>query len=112
MAFNHDEPDQAHADTTVLAGRVVVDTRLAKVGTITDVIFDDRGGGPRWAIVKAGPLRSEHFVPLEDSYVDMDGRLIVALDKADVTRSPRVRRDHVLTPEARRELRDYYGIAA
>jgi len=26
--------------------------------------------------------------------------------------APRVRRDHVLTREARRELRDYYGIAA
>lgn len=111
MAFHH-EASQSQDGATTLAGRTVVDAHLAKVGTVTDVIFDDRGGGPRWAVVKPGPLRGEHFVPLASSYVDPDGRLIVALEKIDVKRSPRVRRDHVLTPGTRRELRDFYGIAA
>jgi sporulation protein YlmC with PRC-barrel domain len=110
MALEHEH--QAQDDATTLVGRVVVDARYTKVGTVTDVIFDEHGRGRRWAVVKPGVLRGEHLVPLENSYVDMDGRLIVALDKIDVKRSPRVRRDHVLTSETRRELRDYYGVAA
>ena len=111
MTFDH-EPKPMRDGATALTGRVVVDTRLAKVGTVTDVIFDERQGAPRWAVVKSGALRVEHFVPLDGSYVDLDGRLVVGLDKTDVKRSPRARRDHLLTAEARRELRDYYGIAA
>jgi sporulation protein YlmC with PRC-barrel domain len=111
MAFNH-EPNHARYEATALAGRVVVDARLAKVGTVTDVIFDERAGAPRWAVVKTGLFRSEHFVPLEGSYLDRAGRLVVALDKTDVKRAPHVRRDHALTSGARLGLRDYYGIAA
>jgi sporulation protein YlmC with PRC-barrel domain len=111
MAFNS-EPNRARDEATALAGRVVMDTRLASVGTVTDVIFDERAGAPRWAVVKTGLFRSEHLVPLEGSYLDRAGRLVVALDKTDVKRSPHVRRDHVLTSGARLELRDFYGVAA
>jgi len=112
MTFDNEPNDDFPDETTALTGRVVVDARLEKVGTVTDVIFDDREGAARWAVVKGGPLRVEHFVPLDGSYVDLDGRLVVGLEKTDVRRSPRARRDHLLTSEARRELRDYYGIAA
>jgi hypothetical protein len=78
---------------------------------VTDVLFDDRSV-PGWAVVKTGRLGGEHFVPLQHTYVDADGRLVVPLKKTDIKHAPRVRRDHVLTREARRELRDYYGIAA
>ena len=57
-------------------------------------------------------LSGEHFVPLDHTYVDLEGRLVVPLNKSNIKRAPRVPRDHVLTPEAQRELRDYYGIAA
>jgi uncharacterized protein YrrD len=110
MTFTH-EPSNAGDTPAELTGHPVVDTHMAKVGTVTDVLFDD-GGTPGWAVVKTGPLRSEHFVPLEQTYVDTDGRVVVPLTKAAIKRAPRVRRDHVLTSEARRELRDYYGIAA
>ena len=68
---------------------------LAKLGKVTDVIFDDRAGEPRWAIVRTGILGGERYVPLDNSYVDEDGRVVVSLDRASVrartTRTPRPR---------------------
>jgi hypothetical protein len=77
---------------------------------VTDVLFEE--GSPDWAVVKTGLLSGEHYVPLESSYVDEDGRLIVPLFKAEIKRAPRVGREHVITTPTRNELRDYYGIAA
>jgi hypothetical protein len=110
MTFTHGS-SEAEDQPRALTGHPVVDTRLARVGTVTDVLFDDRAV-PGWAVVKTGLLGGEHFVPLQYTYVDADGRLVVPLKKADIKHAPRVRRDHVLTRETRRELRDYYGIAA
>jgi hypothetical protein len=110
MTFTHGA-SEAGDQPLALTGHPVVDTRLARVGTVTDVLFDDRSV-PGWAVVKTGRLGGEHFVPLQHTYVDADGRLVVPLKKTDIKHAPRVRRDHVLTREARRELRDYYGIAA
>jgi hypothetical protein len=101
----HDEPAVA------LTGRTVVDSHLARVGKVTDVLADDRVAA-RWAVVKTGVLSGEHFMPLEASYVDTAGRLVAPLSKSAVKRAPRVRSDHVLTIETRRKLRDYYNIAA
>jgi hypothetical protein len=111
MTFTH-EPHETGDAPVALAGHTVVDSRLARVGKVTDVLFDDRAAVPRWAIVKTGVLSGEHFVPLDHTYVDTEGRLVVPLNKSNVRRAPRVPRDHVLTPEAQLELRDYYGIAA
>ena len=106
------EPYETEDAPVSLAGHAVVDTRLARVGKVTDVLFDDRAAEPRWAVVKTGILGGEHFVPLDHTYVDSEGRLVVALNKSNIKRAPRVPRDHVLTPETQRQLRDYYGIAA
>jgi hypothetical protein len=94
-----------------LTGLTVVDARLVQVGKVTDVLSDERSK-PSWAVVKTGPLRGEHFVPLEHTFVDAAGRLVVPLSKRDIKRGPRVRGDHVMTSQVQRELRDYYGIAA
>jgi hypothetical protein len=51
-------------------------------------------------------------MPLDDSYVDDAGRLVVPFDKASIKRAPKAGREHVLTPDVARELRDYYGRAA
>jgi sporulation protein YlmC with PRC-barrel domain len=113
MTFEHDsehEPSDAEDRLMTLTGRTVLDSRSAKVGKVTDVLFEE--GTPDWAVVKTGPLRGEHFVPLEHTFVDEDGRLILPLDKTEIKRAPRVGRDHVITSQARNELRDYYGIAA
>jgi hypothetical protein len=44
--------------------------------------------------------------------VDEDGRLVVAHDKTSVKHAPRAGRDHILTREVGRKLRDYYSVAA
>jgi len=113
MTFEHDsssEPNDAEARNMTLTGRTVLDMRAARVGKVTDVLFED--GSPDWAVVKTGPLSGEHFVPLEHTYVDEDGRLVLPHEKADIKRAPRVGRDHLITPQSRHQLRDYYGIAA
>ena len=95
-----------------LSGLPVIDMQAESVGKVTDVIYDDRDMSPRWAVVKTGRLGSEHCVPLDNSYVASAGELVVAFDKMSVKRAPRVGRDHILTPQLERELRDYYGVAA
>jgi len=103
------EPEEG---TPRLTGNPVLDASLEKVGTVTDVLFDDGDNAPRWAVVKTGFLGGEHFVPLDETYLDENGRLVVPLTKMTIRHAPRARRDHILTLQARRELRDYYGIAA
>jgi len=110
MTFEHELTEARHAPVP-LTGHDVVDAHLAKVGKVTDVIFDD-ASLPRWAVVKTGFLGAEHFVPLHDAYVDVRGQLVVPFNKADIKRAPRAGGDHVLTREARRALHDYFGIAA
>jgi len=85
---------------------------MQPVGKVTDVLFDDREFTPRWAVVKTGFFGGEHFVPLQNTYVDEAGRLVVPFDKASIKRAPKPPREHVLTPEIAKELRDYYGVAA
>jgi len=91
----------------------VVDLQLQPVGKVTDVLFDDREFIPRWAIVKTGLFGGEHFVPLQNSYMDQDGRLVVPFEKTAIKRAPKPRSgDHVISPEVAKELREYYGVAA
>ena len=94
-----------------LTGHDVVDAEMSKVGRVTDVLSDE-WATPKWAVVKTGVFGGERFVPLDHTYLDTDGRLVVPLTKSDVKRAPRVRGDHVITSDVRRELRDYYGLAA
>jgi hypothetical protein len=95
-----------------LAGHAVVDNHLKSVGTVTDVLFDERERSPVWAIVRTGVLRGEHFVPLADSYVDNNGRLVVPHAKYSIKHAPRARRDHVVTRDVALKLHDYYSMAA
>ncbi len=103
---------QSNEPMTGLNDSTVVDTQLQPIGKVTDVLFADSEFTPRWAVVKTGFLGGEHFVPLQNAYVDEGGRLVVPFDKASIKRVPKPRGDHVLTPEVAKELREYYGIAA
>jgi hypothetical protein len=110
MTSGHDTKHQLRETDgrpMTLTGRTVLDSRSARVGKVTDVLFGE--DSPDWAVVKTGPLSGEHFVPLQHTYVDEDGRLVVPLDKSEIKRAPRVGREHVVTARARNELRDYYG---
>jgi hypothetical protein len=97
--------------TQTTTGHVAVDPHLERIGKVTDVLYDDRGT-PRWAVLRTGLMRGERLVPFEQVYVDEDGRVVLSIDKRDVRRAPRARRDHVLTLQVRRALRDYYGTVA
>jgi hypothetical protein len=110
MTFEHGETQIENFPT--LTGHAVFDNQLRRVGVVTDVLYDERVQLPRWAVVKTGAVRGEHFVPLAASYVDQDGRLVVPHDKASIKRAPRAGRDHIVTREIALELRDYYNVAA
>lgn len=110
MTF-HREPSES-TSTPGLSEAPVVDMQLQPVGKVTDVLFDDFEFTPRWAVVKTGLFGGEHFVPLQNSYVDEQGRLVVPFEKSDIKRAPKPPSDHVLTPEVAKELREFYGIAA
>jgi hypothetical protein len=76
-------------ETPLLLTGPVVDAKLTKIGTVTDVIFDDRGAAARWAVVKTGVLSGEHLMPLGETYVDEDGRLVVSFGKTTVKHAER-----------------------
>jgi hypothetical protein len=111
MRFEEDRAT-AHETAPSLTGHTVVDPNLKRIGTVTDVLYDEREQSPRWAVVKTGIVGGEHFVPLAASYVDEDGRLIVPHDKASIKHAPRAGRDHVVTHDVDRKLREHYRIAA
>jgi sporulation protein YlmC with PRC-barrel domain len=98
--------------TERLAGHAVVDSHLKTVGTVMDVLFDEREAAPLWAVVRTGALRGEHYMPLADSYVDFAGRLVVPHAKASIKHAPRARRRHVVTRSFARKVHEYYSLAA
>ena len=67
---------------------------------------------PKWAVVSPGVFRAEHFLPLDNTYLSLEGNLVVPFDKRTVSRSPRAERDHVLSPITERALEQYYQLAA
>jgi PRC-barrel domain len=110
LAMTYSQPEST---PTTFSEAEVVDLQLQPVGKVTDVLFDNREFTPRWAIVKTGFFGGERFVPLQDSYIDQDGRLVVPFEKTAIKRAPKPRNsDHVISPEVAKELRDYYGVAA
>jgi uncharacterized protein YrrD len=106
-AFVVDEPVQQ------LTGGVVQDPNGEKIGTVTDVIFDDIEMRPRWAVVTYGMFNQHHrVVPTSEVYRSDAGTVVAALDKATVHHAPSIGAHGVLTPELEREARRYYGLAA
>jgi PRC-barrel domain len=92
-----------------LRGHVMIDDRQQKLGTVTDVLYDETGDA-RWAVVDPGMMRSEHFVPVEGSYVADDGTVVVPYGKDQVKTAAKAPRDHVLPAEVERELEEHYEV--
>ena len=92
-------------------GHRVVDDHHRPIGKVTDVIYDD-AGVPKWAVVSPGVFRAEHFLPLDNTYLSLEGNLVVPFDRRTVSRSPRAERDHVLSPITDRALEQYFQLAA
>ncbi|HWM22434.1 MAG TPA: PRC-barrel domain-containing protein [Ilumatobacteraceae bacterium] len=92
-------------------GHRVVDDHHRPIGKVTDVIYDETGI-PKWAVVSPGVFRAEHFLPLDNTYLSLEGNLVVPFDKRTVSRSPKAERDHILSPITERALEQYYQLAA
>ena len=59
-------------------GHRVVDDHHRPIGKVTDVIYDETGT-PKWAVVSPGVFRAEHFLPLDNTYLSLEGNLVVPL---------------------------------
>jgi PRC-barrel domain len=93
-----------------LTGHPVLDDHHQKVGTVSDVLYDERGEA-RWAVVNPGPLRAEHYVPVEGSYMTNDGSVVIPYAKDQVKAAAKATRDHVLDSSIERELIDHYELS-
>lgn len=106
-----------HAYPTTYTGRHVIGQTGDDIGTVTDVIYDDRvitataAATPTWMVVDPGILRAPHYVPVAGSYTSGDGDIVVPWDKAWVKSAPKARGSHVLSEADRRELSVHYQSA-
>jgi hypothetical protein len=110
VVSDSDSEMERHADDAY-RGHRVVDDHHRPIGKVTDVIYDD-AGVPKWAVVSPGVFRTERFLPLDRTYISLEGNLVVPFDRRTVSRSPRAERDHVLSPITERALEQYYLLAA
>ncbi|MET0146745.1 MAG: hypothetical protein ABW122_13260 [Ilumatobacteraceae bacterium] len=94
---------------TAITGHSVLDPNHHRLGTITDVLYDERGNAS-WAVVDPGPMRAEHVVPVEGSYLAASGDVMIPYAKSQVKHSPKVHRDHILGARVEIELREHYDV--
>lgn len=96
-------------DTAGFTGSTVIDRDGERIGTATDVVFNDRDMQPRWLVVQYGTLRRRHTaVPFDRLYVTEDGEIALEPDRAAVLAAPRVGKGAPLSPEEEASLREYF----
>lgn len=90
-------------------GRRAIDRDGAKIGSISDIYYDDVTGQPEWVTVRTGFLgQRSSFVPVHGADVDGDSlRLPFYRDR--VREAPRLDTDGRLTPDEERALYAYYS---
>lgn len=109
---------QSGHESAVYTGHQVLDEHGDKLGTVTDVVYDDPSGvdvavnpEPSWLVVDPGILRAPHYVPVEGSYRSQQHDIVVPWDKAWVKSAPKASGTHVLTATDRNELATHYQTA-
>ncbi|HEX7094263.1 MAG TPA: PRC-barrel domain-containing protein [Acidimicrobiales bacterium] len=101
-----------HTDFATITGSPVVDRDGERVGTATDVIYDDTDLRPRWVVVRYGSLRHRYTaVPFDRLYVTQDGEVATEPDKTAILQAPRVK-GAPLSREEENELARYFQLAA
>lgn len=105
----HDDPAARRAGAPFIGSRVV-DGHHRWIGKVRDVVCDDQGV-PRWAIVRLGLFQPDHYVPLDNIWLTLDGELVVPFDRRTVTRSPRAD-DRELSASAELVVEQYYRLAS
>jgi PRC-barrel domain len=109
MSTFRDDPGSSGSATSI-TGHAVLDDQHTKVGTVSDVVYDE-SGLPRWAVVNPGPLRSEKFVPVEGSYLTESGEMVIPYAKEQVRHSPKAPRDHIVDARIEHRLEDHYEVS-
>lgn len=84
-----------------------------RIGTVRDVLFDDRSWKVRWLVADTGGWLSGRRVLIHPSAVGSTdyghAGLTVALTKAQVEASPDIQEDAPFSEQQERHLYDYYG---
>ena len=105
---DHDHRSDDRGVSTTFTGRSVLDEHGLSLGSITDVVYDDRGIDPEYLVVDPGLFRAAHYVPVDGAYETSDGKIVVAWDKFWFKQAPKAPADHILTPVDRHELEIHY----
>jgi len=96
-------------DSASITGSDVIDRDGDRIGTATDVIFDDSDLQPRWLVVRYGTLRHHHTaVPFERLYMTETGEVALEPDRDTVLHAPRVGKGAPLTAEEESSLEAYF----
>lgn len=90
-------------------GHDVVDPSHRLIGTISDVVYDN-DGGPEWAVVDLGLLRSSHYLPIAAGYMSEAGEFVVPYDKKVVKAAPKADRSHLVDRTMENELQQHYEL--
>lgn len=107
-----DETKPSIGDSPGFAGHRLLDEQGVEVGTITDVVYDNRSQRPAWGVVNPGLLKSSHYVPLvPPAYVTQEGNVISPYAKHLILHAPKAKAGHVVSPMLERELEHYYALA-
>jgi uncharacterized protein YrrD len=103
----------SHSDSGKITGSAVIDRDGDRVGTATDVIFDDVDLTPRWVVVRYGTVRHHHTaVPFDRMYLTDDGEVVVEPDRSAVYQAPRVGKGAPLTPDEEASLESYFQLSS
>ena len=90
-----------------MTGCDVIDPDAQKVGTVKDVVYDNRTMEMRWAVVEYGHALTHHrtLVPASQLYRAEDGNVATMLHKDYIKNAPRIHGDVPMTTECEQ----YYG---
>lgn len=97
----------------------VIDETGERIGTVTDVLYEDPPVGavganepaqPTWLVVDPGLLRAAHYVPVAGSYRTERGDVVVPWNKEWIRSSLKAKGDHLLTDDDRSLLAQHYAV--
>ena len=91
-----------------MTGCAVIDPKANKVGTVRDVVFDDRTMQMRWAVIEYGLTHHRTLVPASKLYKSEDGNVVTTVDREFIKHAPRIHGDVPSTTECEQ----YYGTDA
>lgn len=90
-----------------------IEARDGSLGTVSDLLFDDRTWRIRWLVVDTGTWLSGRKVLIHPSAIgqadDAHKLLPVSLTKAQVDDSPNIAQDRPVSAQMETELNGYYG---